>query len=78
MIKTGTIPASEVLSRIPTCHKFPLQSGDIIIYKLLGNKKGLTTRLDINKMMYIICVFPYYVKAKFFHYISTVNLLFSN
>lgn len=77
-MKTGTISASEVSSRIPTCHKFPLQSGGIIIYKLLWNKKGLTTTLDVNKMMYIICVFPHYIKAKFFRYINTVNLLFSN
>ena len=65
-MKIGTIPASEVSSRIPKCHKFPLQSGGIIIYRLLRNKKGLTTRLDVNRMMYIICVFPHYVKAKFF------------
>lgn len=37
MMEIGIIPASEVSSRIPKCHKFPFQSGGIIIYKLLGN-----------------------------------------
>lgn len=77
MMKTGTISASEVSSRIPTCHKFPLQSGGIIIYKLLWNKKGLALRWMLIDDVYYLC-FPHYIKAKFFRYINTVNLLFSN